>query len=62
MRSKGLQVVVGILALCFAVLMAHAQEKTKVRGLITERTGETMVVKTAEGNTVTVVLDDDTRV
>ena len=48
MGSKGLRVVVGILALCFAVLMAHAQEKTKVTGLITTRTGETIVVRTNE--------------
>ena len=62
MRSKGLSVVIGILALCFVVLMAHAQEKTKVKGLITTRTGETLVLKTSEGNTVTVVLNDDTKV
>ena len=62
MRSKGLRVVVGILALCFAVLMAHAQEKTKVTGLITTRTGETIVVRTNERGLVTVVLDDDTKV
>ncbi|HEX4921531.1 MAG TPA: hypothetical protein VFV92_12425, partial [Candidatus Bathyarchaeia archaeon] len=35
--------------------------KVKVRGLITGRTGETLSVKTAEGN-VTVVLTDDTKV
>ena len=62
MHSKGLKVVVGILALCFAVLMAHAQEKTKVTGLITTRTGETIIVRTNERGLVTVVLDDDTRV
>ena len=62
MGSKGLRVVVGILALCFAVLMAHAQEKTKVTGLITTRTGETIVVRTNERGLVTVVLDDDTKV
>jgi OmpA-OmpF porin, OOP family len=36
-------------------------EKVKVRGLITERTGETLTVKTADGK-VTVVLTDDTKV
>ena len=36
-------------------------EKVKVRGLITERTGDTLTVKTADGN-VTVVLTDDTKV
>ena len=62
MRSKGLRIVGGLLALCFTVLIVHAQEKTKVKGLITERTGETIVLKTNDGNTVTVVLDDDTKV
>ena len=62
MRKRGMSVVVGILALCFVVLMAHAQEKTKVKGLITARTGETIILKTTDGNTVTVVLDDDTKV
>ena len=36
-------------------------EKVKLRGLITERTGETLTVKTADGK-VTVVLTDDTKV
>ena len=62
MRSKGLRVVVGMLALCFAVLVAQAQEKIKVTGLITTRTGETLIVRTNERGIVTVVLDDDTRV
>jgi len=42
--------------------MARAQEKTKVKGLITTRTGETIVLKTTDGNTVTVALDDATKV
>src|SRR6516164_7742315 len=62
MRSKGLRIVGGLLALCFTVLIVHAQEKTKVKGLITERTGETIVLKTNDGNTVTVILDDATKV
>ena len=62
MHTKGLRVVVGMSAFCFAVLMAQAQEKTKVKGLITTRTGETIVLKTSDGNTVTVVLDDGTKV
>ena len=62
MGSKGVRVVVGMLALCFAVLMAHAQEKIKVSGLITTRTGETIIVRTNERGVVTVVLDDDTKV
>ena len=62
MRSKGLRIAAGLLALCFAVLMAHAQDKTKVKGLITTRTGESIVLKTADGNSVTVILDDNTKV
>lgn len=63
MRSKGLRIVVGILAVCFAVLTsAQAQDKVKAKGLITARTGETIVMKTTDGNTMTVILDDDTKV
>src|SRR5258705_12324348 len=51
--------VVGLLC-CLAVGLAYGQ-KTKVNGLITGRTGETLVVKSADGN-VTVVLTDDTKV
>ncbi len=36
-------------------------EKVKIRGLITGRTGDTLVVKTTDGN-VTVVLTDETKV
>jgi outer membrane protein OmpA-like peptidoglycan-associated protein len=55
---------VGLLAVCFvALLSAYAQgEKTKVKGLITARTGDTIVLKTADGSTMTVTLDDDTKV
>ena len=63
MRNKLLRWVVGILTVFLVVMLtAHAQEKTKVKGLITTRTGETIVLKTADGNSVTVVLDDDTKV
>jgi len=55
--------VMGILTVFLVVMLtAQAQEKTKVKGLITTRTGETIVLKTADGNSVTVVLDDDTKV
>jgi outer membrane protein OmpA-like peptidoglycan-associated protein len=37
-------------------------EKVKVQGMITGRTGESVTIKTTDGNTVTVVLDDDTKV
>src|SRR5215469_8792959 len=38
---------------------AAGQEKAKVRGMITGRTGETLVVKSDDGNK-TIVLTDDT--
>jgi outer membrane protein OmpA-like peptidoglycan-associated protein len=55
---------VGLLAVCFvALLSAYAQgEKTKVKGLITARTGDTIVLKTTDGSSMTVTLDDDTKV
>jgi outer membrane protein OmpA-like peptidoglycan-associated protein len=37
-------------------------EKVKVQGMITGRTGESVTIKTADGSTVTVVLNDDTKV
>jgi outer membrane protein OmpA-like peptidoglycan-associated protein len=44
-------------------MSGHAQgEKTKVKGLITARTGDAIVVKTTDGTTMTVTLDDDTKV
>jgi OmpA-OmpF porin, OOP family len=64
MHSKRISIIVGLLTICFAVgISAHAQaEKTKVKGLITARTGDTIVLKSADGSSVTVTLDDDTKV
>jgi len=64
MRSKRMRIVVGLLTVCFvASLSANAQgDKTKVKGLITARTGDTIVLKTTDGTSVTVTLDDDTKV
>ena len=64
MHNKRMRIVVGLLAVCFVVLLsAYAQgEKTKVKGLITARTGDTIVLKTTDGSTMTVTLDDDTKV
>jgi outer membrane protein OmpA-like peptidoglycan-associated protein len=55
---------VGLLTLAFAAWMpVHAQgDKTKVKGLITGRTGDTLVLKTTDGTNVTVTLDDNTKV
>jgi len=63
MLNRGLRVAAGILAGCFVVLPPSlAQDKAKVKGLITTHTGETMVLKTSEGTTVTVIVDEDTKV
>ena len=63
MRNQPSRIVLGILAVFLVLLVsAQAQEKVKVKGLITTRTGETIVLKSADGNAVTVVLDDDTKV
>jgi OmpA-OmpF porin, OOP family len=53
-------VVVNLIALFFlASVTAFGADKAEVKGMITSRTGETLLVKSAEGN-VTVVLTDDT--
>ena len=63
MGSKGLRIAAGILAVGFVALPpARAQERVRVRGLITTRTEETIVLKTREGTTVTVAFDENTRV
>jgi len=64
MHTKGRGIIVCLWAICFvAPILVHAQaEKAKAKGLITTRTGETIVLKTTDGDSVTVVLDDDTKV
>jgi OOP family OmpA-OmpF porin len=64
MNSKRIRIIVGLLTVCFVAWgSAYAQgEKTKVKGLITARTGDTVVLKTTDGTTLTVTLDDDTKV
>jgi outer membrane protein OmpA-like peptidoglycan-associated protein len=64
MNSKRIRIILGLLTVCFvAWVSANAQgEKTKVKGLITARTGDTIVLKTTEGTSMTVTLDDDTKV
>ena len=63
MHSKRIRIIVGLFTMCFvALLSANAQgDKTKIKGLITARTGDTIVLKTTDGS-VTVALDDDTKV
>jgi len=54
--------IVGSLMALFILtsVVALAGDKTKVNGMITTRTGETLIVKSGDGTT-TVVLTDDTR-
>jgi outer membrane protein OmpA-like peptidoglycan-associated protein len=57
-------IVVSLMALVFLASLAAFganDDKAKVKGMIIARAGETMIVKTSEGNNVTVVLTDDTR-
>jgi OmpA-OmpF porin, OOP family len=51
-------IVVSVVTLCF-VTLAFGGDKAEVKGMITARTGETLIVQTADAN-VTVVLTDDT--
>jgi outer membrane protein OmpA-like peptidoglycan-associated protein len=54
-------IVVSLMALFFlASVFAVGGDKAKVKGMIIARTGETLIVKSGEGNT-TVVLTDDTK-
>lgn len=64
MNNKRMRIIVGLLTACLvALLSANAQgDKTKVKGLITARTGDTIILKTTDGRSITVTLDDDTKV
>jgi OmpA-OmpF porin, OOP family len=63
MRSRGLRVASGILAVCFVALPpGFAQEKAKVKGVIATHTGETIVLKMSGGITVNVLVDETTKV
>ena len=64
MHGKRLKILLGLLTVCFvALLSADALgQKIKVKGLITARTGDTVVLKTTDGGSVTVTLDDGTKV
>ncbi len=50
---------------CMATALAYGQsngDKVKIKGLITQRNGDSLVVKTSAGANVNVVLTDDTKV
>ena len=62
MQKRGFAVVIGLAALCFMAsvsALGAAGEKTKVKGMIISRTGETLIVN-GSGGKVTVVLTDNT--
>ena len=58
-------IIFSVLAVCFlasvSAFAVASGEQVELKGFITTRTGETLVLKTSSGN-VTVVLDDDTKV
>jgi len=61
MRCKTIIVgLTGLLVLASVSVFGATGDKTKAKGMIFSRTGETLQVKTAEGN-VTVVLTDETK-
>jgi len=61
-HNRTMFVALTALLFCMAIGSAQSQDKKiKIKGLITTRTGETLIVKTADGN-VTVALNDDTKV
>jgi OmpA-OmpF porin, OOP family len=64
MLSNRIRIIVGLLAVCFVMWMSvHAQgDSIKVKGLITARNGDTVVLKSTDGTSVTVTLDDETKV
>lgn len=64
MQCKPMRIILSLLTVCFVALMStYAQDdKTKVKGLIIGRTGDTIVLKTTDGSGVTVTLNDFTKV
>lgn len=61
MRGKAIAAGLGMLLLVIPMSTLRARgDQTKVKGMITARTGETLIVKSGNGN-VTVAMTDDTR-
>jgi len=64
MRSGRMRIIVGLLTVCSVELMsACAQgDRITVEGLITARTSDTIDLKTTDGSSITITLDDNTKV
>jgi outer membrane protein OmpA-like peptidoglycan-associated protein len=65
MQNRRRSIGYAALLCCLAVGMAYGAsngEKTKVSGIITGRTGETLTIKSMDAGNVTIVLNDDTKV
>jgi len=65
MQNRKTRIGYAALVCCLAIGMAYGAsngEKVKVQGMITGRTGESVTIKTSDGSTVTIVLDDNTKV
>jgi OmpA-OmpF porin, OOP family len=63
MSKKHRMIGTSLLAVCFLVAVSafSAGQNVKVKGMISGRTGETLILNTSDGN-VTVVMDDSTKV
>jgi OOP family OmpA-OmpF porin len=61
MTGKAIAASVGTLLVIVMCASATLADKARVKGMITARTGDTLIVKSRDGNTTTVVLTDDTR-
>ena len=61
MNKKPVRIVSSLLVLCFLVTVSAFSQNVKVKGMISGRTGERLILSTPDGN-VTVVLDDSTKV
>ena len=55
-----ISVLASLVATCFLSVFAFGADKAEVKGMITTRTGETLIVKSGNGTT-TVVITDDTK-
>src|SRR5215467_15452395 len=60
MQQKGIAITLLTLLFLLSLTAFGAGEDKEVKGMITSRTGETLIVKSGQGST-TVVLTDDTR-